>query len=136
MALIEIEALPLKKGDIVVAASDGPSASCRMRAIPVGSCFSGQRSTEGAERLYAKNHQGIIGLEIPPPFPHVGFLVSDYDRPALGGKFVPILCMGKDAHLDAIFFTSVLRLQKIWIANFNGNFRILKWRYLPYIRPI
>jgi hypothetical protein len=44
--------------------------------------------------------------------------------------------MGKDAHLDVMFFTSILRLQKIWIANFNGNFRILKWRYLPYIRPI
>ena len=25
---------------------------------------------------------------------------------------------------------------KYWNPMFNGNFRILKWRYLPYIRPI
>jgi hypothetical protein len=60
MALIEIEALPLKKGDIVVAESDGPSASCRMRAIPVVALVA--KGPLRAERLYEKNHQGIIGF--------------------------------------------------------------------------
>jgi hypothetical protein len=31
--------------------------------------------------------------------------------------------------------SKVFRIERAW-SIFNGHFRILAWRYLPYIRPI